>query len=188
MVNLSQFNNDGFNRGAPAWKEFLWRILQQGMFNLELIRLYSLKRRILQKFGAQLAPGVIIKPKAKITFPWKLSVGQHSWIGEEVWLLNLDQITIGSNVCISQRAFLCTGNHDWSQPSFDLVTKPIIIEDGVWICANVFIGPGVTVGKNAVVIAGSIVTSSLPPEMICGGNPCIPIKPRKIGEKTINCS
>lgn len=179
---LSRFDNTAFNRGAPLWKEILWRTLQQSLFNLEWIKLYGFKCRVLRKFGAQLASGVIIKPKVKITFPWKLSVGEHSWIGEEAWLLNLDQISIGSNVCISQRAFLCTGSHDWSKSSFDLVTKPIVIEDGVWICANVFIGPGVTVGKNSVVTAGSIVTRSLPADMIYGGNPCLPIKPRKIGE------
>ena len=185
MIDLSQFNNDTFNRGAPAWKELLWRVLQQALFNLEWIKLYDFKRGLLRKFGAHLAVGVVIKPKAKITFPWKLLIGEYSWIGEEAWLLNLDKITIGSNVCISQRAFLCTGSHDWSMATFDLLTKPIVIEDGVWICAHVFIGPGVTVGRNSVVTAGSIVTKSLPPNMICSGNPCIPIKPRKICEAGI---
>lgn len=178
MVDLSKFNNAAFSRGAPAWKELLWRVLQQGFFNLEWIKAYGLKRFILHRLGASLAPGVIFKPKTKITFPWKLSIGPNAWIGEDVWLLNLDRITIGSNVCISQRAFLCTGSHDWSKESFDLITKPIIIEDGAWICANVFIGPGVTVGQNSVVTAGSVVTKDLPPNKVCSGNPCVAVKDR----------
>lgn len=178
MVDLSQFNNDAFNRGAPAWKELIWRMVQQFFFRMEFIKAYGLKRRILRGFGAKLDDGVVIKPKAKITFPWKLAVGENTWIGEEAWLLNLDQISIGSNVCISQRAFLCTGSHNWKKESFDLITKPIVIEDGVWICADVFIGPGVRVGKNAVVTAGSVVNRNLPSNMICSGNPCIPVKLR----------
>ena len=178
MVDLSQFNNEAFSRGAPAWKEFLWRFLQQGFFNLEWIRAYGPKRAILRWLGAEIASGVVIKPKAKATFPWKLTLGANSWIGEEAWLLNLDQISIGSNVCISQRVFLCTGSHDWSKDSFDLVTRPIVIEDGVWICANVFVGPGVTIGENSVVTAGSVVNKDLPPNMICSGNPCVAVKQR----------
>jgi putative colanic acid biosynthesis acetyltransferase WcaF len=178
MVDLSKFNNEKFHRGASAGKELTWRMIQQGFYNLEWIKAYGLKRRILMALGAELAAGVVIKPKVKITFPWKLSIGENSWLGEEVWLLNLDHIDIGSNVCISQRALLCTGSHDWSRESFDLVTKPIIIEDGAWICANVFIGPGVTVGANAVVTAGSVVTKDLPANMVCSGSPCVPVKKR----------
>jgi putative colanic acid biosynthesis acetyltransferase WcaF len=178
MVNLSEFNNAGFDRGAPAWKELLWRIVQQGFFNLEWLKAYGLKRTLLGWFGARLSPRVVIKPKAGITFPWKLTIGENSWIGEEAWLLNLDRIEIGSNVCISQRAFLCTGSHDWSKESFDLITRPIVIHDGVWICANVFVGPGVTIGENAVVTAGSVVTGDLPANMICSGNPCVAVKHR----------
>ena len=180
MNNLREFNNSKFNRGASTLKEFLWRFIQQSLFNIEWIKMYHFKCSILQSFGAKIEAEVIIKPKAKITFPWKLLIGKNSWIGEETWLLNLDQITIGSNVCISQRTFLCTGSHNWSSSSFDLITKPIIIEDGVWICANVFVGPGVTIGKNSIVKAGSVVTRNLPPNMICAGNPCLPVKPRII--------
>lgn len=177
-MDLSKFNNNAFERGASTAKELLWRMLQQGFFNVEWIKAFGLKRRILRGFGAKIEAGVVVKPKAKITFPWKLKVGVNSWIGEETWLLNLDHITIGSNVCISQRSFLCTGSHDWSKDAFDLITKPIIIEDGVWICADVFIGPGVSVGENSVVTAGSVVTGNLPPNMVCSGNPCVAIKQR----------
>jgi putative colanic acid biosynthesis acetyltransferase WcaF len=180
MIDLSQFNNAAFCRGAPRWKEFMWRLLQQGLFTIDWLKMYDTKRSILSCFGAQIEHGVVIKPNAKITFPWKLSIGANSWIGEEVWLLNLDRITIGANVCISQRSFLCTGNHNWSSRSFDLVTKPITVGNNVWICAHVFVGPGVVIGDNSVVTAGSVVTANLPPGMICSGNPCIPVKPRQV--------
>lgn len=177
-MELSKFNNDTFSRGSSAWKELLWRMLQQGFFHLEWIKAYGLKNRILGLLGARIGRCVIFKPKAKITFPWKLEVGENSWIGEEVWLLNLASIQIGSNVCISQRAFLCTGSHDWSKESFDLIAKPIVIKDSAWICADVFIGPGVTIGENAVVTAGSVVNKDLPPNMVCSGNPCVAVKRR----------
>ena len=180
MVDLSKFNNASFSRGAPFWKEFVWRMLQQGIFNLECIKAYGIKRGILRWLGADIDVGVVIKPKAKITFPWRISIGVNSWIGEEAWLLSLGRIEIGANVCVSQRAFLCAGSHDWSKESFDLITKPIVIKDGAWICANVFVGPGVTIGENAVVTAGSVVTNDLPANMICSGNPCVAVKIRKM--------
>lgn len=178
-MDLSKFNNSTFSRGASPGREFLWRFLQQGFFNLEWVTAYGLKNWLLRSFGARIEPAVVFKPKVKVTFPWKLFVGKNSWIGEEVWLLNLDRIEIGENVCISQRSFLCTGSHNWSKESFDLITKPIIIKKGVWICANVFLGPGVIVGENTVVTAGSVVTRDLPSNMICSGNPCIPRKKKE---------
>ena len=179
-MDLLKFNNDSFSRGASVWKEFLWRFAQWVLFRGDFIKFYGFKCYVLGWFGATIGSKVSWKPSVKCTFPWKLTVGDHSWIGEEAWLLNLDEIRIGANVCISQRVFLCTGSHDWAKESFDLITKPIIIEDGVWICANVFVGPGVTIGENTVVTAGSVVTKDLPAGMICSGNPCVPVKKRKI--------
>lgn len=175
-MNLADYDNSAFDRGASRGREFAWLLTQALLFRHG--GCYRLRRAALRRFGGRIAPGVIVKPGAKVTFPWKLEVGANSWIGEEAWLLNLKTITIGANVCISQRAFLCTGSHDWSKPSFDLIVKPIVIEDGVWICANVFVAPGVTIGKGAVVTTGSVVSKNLPPGMICSGNPCVPMKPR----------
>ncbi|MEZ8107176.1 WcaF family extracellular polysaccharide biosynthesis acetyltransferase [Vibrio cortegadensis] len=178
MQELNEFEGLGFSRGASCLKEVLWRVVQSVFFNIDILKLYKFKAAILRSFGAAIEQGVVWKPKVKVTFPWRLKVGENSWLGEDVWLLNLANIEIGSNVCISQRTFLCTGSHDWKKNSFDLITQPIVIHDGVWICANVFIGPGVEIGRNSVVTAGSIVTKNLPPNMVCSGNPCVPIKPR----------
>jgi len=179
-MNLAEFDNSGFERGAGGFKELLWLVVRAFGFSAFCPwPVYALRRAALRMFGGAIGPGVIIKPETKITFPWKLSVGANSWLGEEAWLLNLDRITIGHDVCISQRAMLCTGSHDWSDDRFALITKPITIGNGVWICANVFVGPGVHIGDNAVVLAGSVVTSDLPAGMVCSGSPCKPIKPRK---------
>src|SRR5712664_198944 len=126
-VNLGGFSNSSFDRGAGAFKEALWLVASLILFRLCPFSLSPLKRAVLRGLGAQIGRGVVIKPQVKITFPWKLAVGDHVWLGEECWLLNLDRIVIGNNVCISQRAFLCTGNHNYSSPTFDLMVKPIIV-------------------------------------------------------------
>jgi len=177
-IDLAQFNNAGFSRGASRLKEALWLLCRQLVFSANPYGFYQLKRMLLCWFGARSAAGLIVKPGAKISFPWRFESGADVWIGEDAFLLSLDKIHIGANVCISQRAFLCTGSHDWSAPHFTLITKPIVVEEGAWICADVFIGPGVTIGRNAVITAGSVVTKDMPPNMICSGNPCVPQKPR----------
>ena len=177
-MDLAQFNNAGFDRGASRSRELAWLLVRKLFFDGSVLPWYRLRRLWLRRFGARLGDGVLIKPGAKITFPWRLSIGRHTWIGEDAWLLNLAPIEVGNNVCISQRAFLCTGSHDWAKTTFDLVVKPIHIEDGAWICADVFVGPGVKIGENTVITAGSVVTQDMPPGMVCSGNPCKPVKPR----------
>jgi putative colanic acid biosynthesis acetyltransferase WcaF len=140
--------------------------------------LSPLKRAVLRAFGAKIGSGVVIKPQVKITFPWKLEVGDFVWLGEECWLLNLEQIVIGSNVCISQRAFLCTGNHNYSLSTFDLIVKPIVVEDGAWLGAGCWVGPGVRVGAHAVLAACSIMNKDMEPWGIYRGNPAELVKRR----------
>jgi len=132
----------------------------------------------LKFFGARIGKGVVIKPRVNIHFPWKLTIGDHAWIGEEVFLLNFEPIIIGRHCCISQRAFLCTGNHDYRQPSMPYRNRPITIEDGAWVGAQVFVSPGVTIGIDAVIAAGSVVTRSQPAYVVCSGNPCAVVRNR----------
>jgi len=176
--NLTEFDNHDFNRGRPYIVELLWVCMRGVFFKLIYLPIYRIRRVILRFFGAVIGRNVIIKPTAKITFPWRLTIGENSWIGEDAWILNLYHVTIGNNVIISQKAFLCTGNHDWSKAGFDLLLKPIVIENGVWIGASVTVLPGVRIGCNSIVTAGSVVTEDLPPGMICSGNPCKPVKKR----------
>ena len=118
-----------------------------------------------------------------VQMPVAARIRDHSWIGEEVFMLNLEPIVIGAQCCISQRAFLCTGNHDFRMPDMPFRNRPILIEDGAWIGAQTFIGPGVTIGSEAVISAGSIVTKDQPREMRCAGNPCTAIGSRWANER-----
>ena len=181
-VDLSKFANAGFDRGAGVLKEALWLVISRVLFDWCPFCLSPLKRTVLRWFGASVGKGVVIKPQVKITFPWKLKLGDHVWLGEECWLLNLAPIEIASNVCISQRAFLCTGNHDYTSPTFDLITKPIRVEAGAWIGAGAFVGPGVTVRTHAVLAAGSVATKDLEAFGVYRGNPAERIKERKMGD------
>lgn len=179
-VDLSLFNNSDFARGASRLKEAAWILARSVLFERGQVALDSLRRQTLVRFGATVGKNTTIRRGVRITFPWKLTVGKNVWLGEDSWLLNLAEIRIGSNVCISQRAFLCTGNHDWSARSFSLVTAPIEVDDGAWIGAAAFVGPGVKIGSHAVITAGSVVTEDMPPFTICAGNPCKPVRERQI--------
>lgn len=179
-VDLSRFSSAGFERGAGRMKELLWLICRALVFERCPLPLYGLKRWLLRRFGAVIGRGVVIKPGVKVTFPWKLRVGDHVWLGEECWLLNLAPIEIGSHVCISQRAMLCTGSHNYKSPAFDLVTGPIRVEDGAWVAAGAWVGPGVTVGSHAVLAAGSVTGHDLEPYGIYQGNPATKLRERRI--------
>jgi len=168
----------GLDRGRPKPVEAVWYLLKCAFFLSPLPFPSRLKCALLRAFGARVGRGVVLKPRINIHFPWKLSIGDHVWIGEEVFILNLEPVTIGAHCCISQRAFICTGNHDYRRPDMAYRSQPIVIEDGAWVGAQVFVSPGVTIGTDAVVAAGSVVTRSLPAEMVCSGNPCVPVKPR----------
>lgn len=178
-VDLSRFRAENFDRGAGTVREGLWIISSMILFRLCPFKLSAAKRWVLKAFGAKVGRGVVIKPRVTITFPWKLRLGDNVWLGEECWLLNLDYITIGNNVCISQRAFLCAGNHDYKSPTFDLIVQPIRIEDGAWIGASAWVGPGVCVGTHAVVVAGSVIAKDLAPFGIYRGNPAVLVKQRE---------
>jgi putative colanic acid biosynthesis acetyltransferase WcaF len=180
QVDLSSFSTKGFDRGAGTLKESLWLFVSLILFQLCPLKLSALKAAVLRWFGASVGRGVVFKPGVKITFPWKLTVGDHVWLGEEAWLLNLAPITIGSHVCVSQRAFLCTGNHDYKSPTFDLITEPIRVEQGAWIGANVFVGPGVTIGSHAVLTAGSVAGKDVEPFAIYQGNPAERVRERVV--------
>lgn len=178
-VNLGGFNSaKGLDRGAGKLKEIGWYFIKMIFFLSALPYPNSLKCVLLRLFGAQIGFGVIIKPRVNIHFPWKLIVGNNVWIGEEAFLLNFEKLAIGDNVCISQRAFLCGGNHDFRVPEMPYRNGPITLMEGCWVGASVFISPGVTVGTDTVITAGSIVTSSLAPNGIYKGNPLVYIKQR----------
>jgi putative colanic acid biosynthesis acetyltransferase WcaF len=185
-VDLSRYSVAHFDRGASRLKEGLW-IIVRCLFFAPAIPLPSAFRIFwLRLFGAEIGRHVVVRSKVNVHFPWRLQVGDYSWLGEEVYLLSLAPIFIGSHVCISQRAFLCTGSHDFTLPTFDLVTRPIQVEDGAWIGAGSFVGPGITVGAHAVLTAGSVAGKNMEPFGIYQGNPAVRVKERVIKSEPLN--
>lgn len=182
-VRNDLFNRgEGLDRGRSLLVEAAWYATKCLVFLSPVPFPSRVKCALLRLFGAQIGRGVVIKPRVNVVFPWKLTVGEFAWVGEEAFLLNFEPVTIGSHCCISQRAFLCTGNHDYRRPQMPFRNQPISVENGAWVGAQAFVGPGVTVGSESVITAGSIATRSLPPRMICSGNPCRPVRDRWTGE------
>jgi putative colanic acid biosynthesis acetyltransferase WcaF len=175
-MRLDTFDNSAFNRGASFFKEMLWWMVRSALFAPWFPVPSGLKVIFLRLFGARVGKGVVIRSRVNITFPWRLDIGDYVWIGEEVFILNLAKVTIGSHCCLSQRAFLCTGSHDFRSQAFDLVTKPLTIDRGCWIAANVFVGPGVTLYEGTICLAGAVVLADAGPDQIMYGNPAIPRK------------
>ena len=172
---MTQVNNALYKTnltiGANKIKQICWYFINAIIFNTSFFPVSALKIVLLKIFGAKLGLGVVIKPNVNIKYPWKLTIGHYTWIGEGVWIDNLDIVTIGSSVCISQNAFLLTGNHDFKKQTFNLITSPIIIEDGVWIGAAAIVCPGVTCGSHAVLSVAAVATKNLDPYFIYKGNP-----------------
>lgn len=162
---LGKFDGRGYDKG----RNLLWQAAWQLASSLLVMPWFvppRLRVAVLRSFGATIGTGVNLRAGVRVHWPWKLEIGDDSWIGERVWLLNLEPISIGSDVCISQAAFLCTGSHDHRSPSFEFDNAPIRVEDGVWIAARATVLRGVTVGADAVVGATALVTKDVAPGAI----------------------
>lgn len=170
-MRLDRYDNCDFDRGASFLKELLWWIVRSMIFAPWIPLPSLLKVALLRAFGAKVGKGVVVRSRVNVTFPWKLEIGDHVWIGDDVMILSLAPVTIGSHVSISNRAFLCTGSHRFRSENFDLVTKPIVIGDGCWIAANVFIAPGVVISRNTFCTAGAVVLANAGPDAVLTGNP-----------------
>jgi len=156
----------------------LWWLVDFLFFKLSPQVMYGWRRYLLRLFGAKIGKGAIIRPSATITYPWKISIGDHSWIGDNVDLYSLGDIEIGANVVISQRSYLCAASHDYTKEAFPIWSKKITIEDECWLATDVYVAPGITIGKGSVVGARSSVFKDLPSGMVCVGSPAKPIKRR----------
>jgi len=181
-VNLSKYDNSWYCPGAGAVKRLVWYYLSALLFNSYLIPLSKFKCIMLKLFGATVGSNVTIKPQVRIKYPWNLTVGDNVWIGEGAWIDNLAQVDIGNNVCISQDAFLLTGNHNYKDIKFGLIIGSIKVEDGVWLGARSVTCPGVKVLRNSVITAGSILQQDTQRNGIYKGNPAEFIRTRKFSE------
>lgn len=178
-MQLAGYTTGDFQRGAPAWKEALWVAVKCVFFLNPLPWPSALRVALLRAFGARVGQGVVVRANVNVTFPWRLEVGDHVWFGEEVLVLSLAPVRLGSHVCLSQRAFLCTGSHRFETPGFDLVTRPITVHDRSWIAAQAFVAPGVEIGPDSMVGAGAVVLETVQPGVRVAGNPAREVKSKQ---------
>lgn len=176
--DLSLFVVPNAFRGRNAVVVQLWWIIQATIFAWSPDFFYPFRVWLLRLFGAKIGNNVRIRPSVRVTYPWKLSVGDHVWIGHESIIYNLERITIGSNVAIAHKVYLCTGSHDITKITFDIEAHPINIEDEVWLPNDVYVGPGVSIGRGTVVAARSSVFKSLEAGIVAVGTPARKVRDR----------
>lgn len=180
LIDLSRTDNSEYQVGRSRLVWAAWHFVGAPVLRSNLLPIADFKCFILRLFGARIGIGVNIKPGVRVKFPWYLSVGDYSWIGEDVWIDNLALVSIGRNVCISQGAYLCTGNHDWKSWNMRLFRRPIILQDGCWVGAQSRLCPGVTLGLGSIAAVGSVITKDIPAFEIWAGNPAHYVRQRTI--------
>lgn len=158
---LAGFTGRGYERGAGVMHQLLWLVVSKSVI-MKWWCPTKIRIALLRAFGARIGDNVLIRHEVKIHWPWKLTIGDNSWIGEQAWLLNLEPISIGSNTCISQDVLLCTGSHDHRSSTFEFDNAPIVIGDGVWVAARATVLRGVRIADNATVGANTLVASDVP--------------------------
>ncbi len=179
-IDLRTYDQSHYDPGRPKLVILLWWLVQAVVFPLTLHAHHAPRRWLLRRFGARIGRGVIIRPSARFHYPWHVAIDDYSWIGGGVEFYSLAPILVGSHCVISQNTYLCTGSHDPSDRAFGLQVQPIVIENGAWIAADCFIGPGVRIGANAVIGARSSVFKDMPADYCCHGSPCHPHSPRPL--------
>lgn len=181
-TDLSKYNNHWYNPGAGKVKRSVWFVINALFFINPINPSSYIKVKLLRWFGAKIGKNVVVKPGVNIKYPWNLAIGDHTWIGERVWIDNLDKVTIGKNCCLSQEALLLCGNHHYGKTTFDLMVSPINLEEGVWIGARSMVTGGVTCYSHSVLSANSMSSKDLSAYTIYGGTPALPVKERTISE------
>ena len=167
------------NENFTLFRKFLlgiWFCVQHLIFKSAFTPSW-LRPLSLKLFGATVGSRVFIRRGVRVHFPWNLEIGDNCWIGEEVWFINHEKVTMGSDVCISQRSIICSGGHDYRSASLEYAHKPVTIKNGVWVCLDAKVLPGVTIGECSVVSAGEIVRKSLPDYSMLVGGHVRPIDP-----------
>lgn len=176
--NLSRFRLPPGFRGRSGPVVLLWQIVQNTLFAWSPQPLHGFRAWLLRAFGAQVGRGVVIRPSARVTYPWKVSLGDYCWVGDRAELYSLGEIRIGSDAVVSQDSYLCAGSHDPASPTFAITARPILVEPEAWIAAGCFVHPGVTVGRGAVVAARAVVRANVPAGKVAAGHPAVVIGDR----------
>jgi putative colanic acid biosynthesis acetyltransferase WcaF len=164
------------------FRRLIWGTVWSVAFKLSPRPCFAWRAWVMRCFGAKIGKKVHVYPTTRIWGPWNLEMGDHAIMGPDVDCYCMDKIVIGANATVSQYSYLCAGTHDISDPHMGLVTAPIVVAPGAWVCADVFVGPGVTVGEGAVVGARAAVFKDVQPWTVVGGNPAKFIKQRVMRE------
>ena len=174
FFRLDKFDPSGFSYGRPKFFVFLWFLCQDTLYRFSPIPCHGFRRKLLKIFGCKVGKKAVLHPRSRLHYPWRIEIGDYAWIGDGVRLYSIAPISIGEHTIISQRSFLCTAGHDYSDPHFKTTQSPITVGSGVWIAADVYVAPGVTIGDNSVIGARSSVFHDMPAGMVCYGYPCRP--------------
>ena len=177
-INLRHYDNSWYSPGRSLVWRSLWMFFGLPLFRSTWLASSAARVALLRVFGARIGQRVVIRQHVTIKYPWHLSVGDDCWIGEQVWIDNLTRVRLGSSVCLSQGAYLCTGNHDWTDPAFGLRVASIDLEQGCWAGARSVLMPGSSLGEGAIAGAGSVVSGRIPSYQIFAGNPAVFVKER----------
>jgi putative colanic acid biosynthesis acetyltransferase WcaF len=154
----------------------LWWAVSSSLFRYSPRPLHRWRTFLLQCFGARLGAGCHIYGSAKIWAPWNLECGPRACIADDAEIYNPAMVVLGEGVVVSQGAFLCTASHDYQNPAFPLIHGSIVVGKRAWVAARALVLMGVTIGEGSVIGAGSVVTSDVPPNTVCAGNPARVVK------------
>ena len=179
VQNLAAYQTPpDWHPGESLLVRTLWFCLGSPLLSTRWLPGSAWRVQLLRIFGAQIGSGCRLKPGLRVKFPWRLHVGQACWVAEDAWIDNLATTTLGDRVCLSQGVYICTGNHDFRSPGFDLLLGPITIANDAWIAARAVLSPGSQIGPGAVVALGAVVSGFVPAGAIVRGNPAV-----KVGQR-----
>lgn len=179
FVRLDRFVGD-FDRGRSRFVIMFWMLARWLFFDTAAPWPYALKRTILRRFGASVGRGVVLRTRIYIHYPWRLKIGDHCWVGDGCQFMNFEQVTLEDHVALAHEVYLAAGGHDIRSATMQPRNAPIYISTGSWITSRVFIGPGVRIGRNAVIGACSVVMRDIPGNVVALGNPCRVTKERVV--------
>jgi putative colanic acid biosynthesis acetyltransferase WcaF len=182
-VDLALTTNRDYAPGRPFIVRATWVFVEAFVLINPFVTSYRLKRAVLRLFGAEVGTDVIIKPGVHVKYPWRLRIGGNCWLGERCWIDNMEDVTIADNVVVSQGAYICTGNHDWSDPGMGLTPQPIVVEEGAWIGAFARVAPGTRIGEESILVLGAVSLTDTEPRGIYSGNPAELVRWRTIRDE-----
>lgn len=185
VIDLSKAPGERAAWDRPAWVVYLWAVCELLFVTNPWQISSSLRIRVLRAFGAEIGSGVVFRPRTRVKFPWKLHIGDRSWIGEGVWFHNQDHIYVGHDVVISQETFLTTGSHRHRR-DMALVTRPIRIHEGVWITSRCVVLGGAEIGRSALARPLTVISGNIDPNTVIEGPNAAKVSKRFVDESAVS--